>query len=83
MTAVRSAAVRTAPAGGFCRAGFHSPAPTTHKCKGLPRPVTNVPGFSRAAHLHEYSAGLGGDAGQLLQEALGDAQVLFQALVLC
>lgn len=30
-TAVRSAAVRTAPAGVFCCAGFRSPAPTNHK----------------------------------------------------
>lgn len=41
------------------------------------------PHLSRASHLHEHGAGLWGNGGQLLQEALGDAQVLFQALVLC
>lgn len=35
------------------------------------------------SHLDEHSARLGGDSRQLLQEALGKAQVLFQTLVLC
>lgn len=57
-------------------------ADKNHKCwcqsvRGDP------PHLSRASHLHEHGAGLWGDGGQLLQEALGDAQVLFQALVLC
>lgn len=34
-------------------------------------------------HLDQHGAGLGGDGCQLLQEALGEAQVLFQTLVLC
>lgn len=42
-TAVRSAAVRTAPAGGFCCAGFRSPAPTNHKRLRLPCPASDVP----------------------------------------
>lgn len=83
VTAARSAAVRTAPAGVFCCAGFRSPAPTNHKCLHLPCAVSEAPTLSGAAHLHEHGAGLRGDGGQLLQEALGDAQVLFQALVLC
>lgn len=52
-------------------------------CLRLPCLVSDVPTPSRAPRLYEHGAGLRGDGGQLLQEALGDAQVLFQALVLC
>jgi hypothetical protein len=38
--------------------------------------------FGTASHLDEYRAGLGGDDRELLQEALGDSQTLFQTLVL-
>lgn len=55
--------------------GVCVPPGPRHRCPPILSPVLS--------HLHEHGAGLRGDGGQLLQEALGDAQVLFQALVLC
>lgn len=85
------AAVGTSPAAALCCGGFHSPSRAHKKTMSILKCVFAVTWVARqwalrcagASHLDEHGAGLGRDGWQLLQEALGDAQVLLQTLVLC
>lgn len=94
VTAVQRVAVRRSPAAALCCGGSHFPTrafkpsqlqvfvfAVTNGCLGSTS--VKLSAVLRVSHLDEHGAGLGGDGWQLLQDTLGNAQALFQTLVLC